>query len=53
MHKLGLGKPLGFGSVKVRTKEIKCREIEYKDGKLKYIMKPYYPKSSKFIMRII
>lgn len=47
MHKLGLGKPLGFGSVKVRTKEIKCREIEYKDGKLKYIMKPYYPKFSK------
>ena len=44
-HKVGLGKPLGFGSVKIQTKEIICKDITYQDGKVQYTLKPYITKS--------
>lgn len=45
-HKLGLGKPLGYGSVKITVEEIKQRCIEYNNGKIVYSYKPYNSKTS-------
>jgi hypothetical protein len=35
-HKLGHGKPLGFGSVKVVAEEIRVRSVSFKDGEVLY-----------------
>ncbi len=39
-HKLGMGKPLGFGSVKIKTTNIVCRNIHV-DNSIHYEVKPY------------
>lgn len=46
MHKLGMGKPLGFGSVKVKAKNIMCKQVSYKNHKFSYHTKEYKPKCS-------
>lgn len=44
MHKLGMGKPLGFGSVKVKTKNIVCKQVSYENHKFSYHTEEYIPK---------
>lgn len=40
-HKIGKGKPLGFGSCKINVDEVYIRQLEMNDGKLKYNQKKY------------
>ena len=40
-HKIGGGKPLGFGSVKIKTKEVRLRRVSFADGKLAYSLEKY------------
>lgn len=42
-HKLGLGKPLGYGSVKIKTNKIIYKEVVYADDEFQYILKEYKP----------
>ena len=42
-HKLGHGKPLGYGSVKVKVKDIQCRDIKKDNGRYTYCIKRYTP----------
>lgn len=41
-HKLGLGKPLGYGSVKIKVKEIKLRKLDYD---MEYRIEDYIPEN--------
>ena len=40
-HKLGRGKPLGYGSVKITTNAIKVRNIKIENNKIKYEMQDH------------
>lgn len=42
-HKLGLGKPLGYGSVKIKTKEIIYKDVQYHNGQFQYTLHEYHP----------
>lgn len=42
-HKLGLGKPLGYGSVKIKTTNIIYKNIEYKNNTFTYKLQKYTP----------
>lgn len=43
-HKLGAGKPLGYGSVKINTKKIIYKDVNCTNGEIKYVLKEYQPK---------
>lgn len=43
-HKLGAGKPLGFGSVKIKTEKIIYKDMRFTDGKIEYVLNEYQPK---------
>lgn len=43
-HKLGAGKPLGYGSVKIKTDKIIYKDVEYTNGEIKYVLNEYQPK---------
>ena len=45
MHKIGMAKPLGYGSVKIKTTKIMCRQINYVDGKIKTSVEEYIPQN--------
>ena len=40
-HKIGGGKPLGFGSVKIKTIGVSLRNISFEDGKVTYRLEKY------------
>lgn len=42
-HKLGHGKPLGYGSVKVKVNDIELRELKKEDSVYKYSVENYVP----------
>lgn len=42
-HKLGMGKPLGFGSIKVKITKTVLRDVNNEDGKIHYETKKYSP----------
>ena len=46
-HKLGHGKPLGYGSVKVKVKDIQYREIKKVNDRYTYCIKKYFPQFNK------
>lgn len=46
-HKLGHGKPLGYGSVKIKTTNIVCRDVKLKDGKFVYSIEKWIPSKTK------
>lgn len=41
MHKLGMGKPLGMGSIKITVDSVKIRNIKCKDDKISYSLDEY------------
>lgn len=43
-HKLGLGKPLGYGSVKIKATNIVYKNVNLENNKIKYQMNKYIPK---------
>lgn len=43
-HKLGSGKPLGYGSVKIKTDKIVYKDEKCIDGEIEYVLKEYQPK---------
>ncbi|GEM_PF-234236 len=40
-HKIGMGKPIGMGSVKIQANSVKIRDIRIEDGIVKYDTKAY------------
>ena len=40
-HKIGKGKPLGYGSVKIKVNEVKTRNIDIENNSITYNMVPY------------
>lgn len=47
-HKIGRGKPIGFGSIKIKVKEIMTRKIEIEGDKIKYSVTPLHYESLDF-----
>lgn len=43
-HKIGAGKPLGYGSVKIKTNKIIYKDINIIDQNIEYVLKEYKPK---------
>lgn len=43
-HKLGAGKPLGYGSVKIKIEKIIYKDVNCTDGEIEYVLKEYQPK---------
>ena len=41
-HKIGMGKPVGLGSARIRVEKTKIRKLTFKEGKLHYHFEDYH-----------